>query len=425
MMVMKGSGHCWRRDSLTSWSMITWPNACVKYLLFKPKKESQWLSGQAECRNPSQSVVAKSVKYPAEARGWITLNCSGLSSDQQAIVVAKTGANLKFETAVSSMRPCFPDYVASTKAKKWNAAFLADPPHGFHEDEFHHAKPGDSIVFEEVEAFLSEYGVQAEDFTGEFDEAESAEILAANWKDRRNEIARLQKTQNFKQVSKIQHQFKENLSEVKERIRCRKCNKLGHWARECTMAKGKGKSSASSSDWSGQANGAALVEGQPLNEPWCCLNIRWFLALVLVLSILAVARRWLVKQHSMSCSGCMRKEDRAAMPSQTERFVCLWKQQRRVGRPPCCSVVPPWRTLEPHWILVRALYPWTEVSHKSCKSTVQVNSWSTSWTSLRVKHWCVSNLMPTKLLLRASDLPKQLRSWPEVSNSWPSLRPDV
>ena len=222
---------------------------------------AEWTSRVQESFSKCRRKV--SVEFPSEARGWITLNCSGLSSDQLAIVVAKTGGDLKFETVVSSMRSCFPDYVASTKAKKSNATFLADAPHGFHEDEPHHAEPGDSIVFEEVEAFLSEYG---EDFTGEFDEAESAEILAANWKDRRNEIACLQKTRNFKQVSKIQQQFKEDLSEVKKRTRCRKCNKLGHWARECPMSKGKGKSSASSSDRPGQANGAALVEGQSTNE---------------------------------------------------------------------------------------------------------------------------------------------------------------
>jgi hypothetical protein len=54
--------------------------------------------------------------------------------------------------------------------------------------------------------------VLAEDMTGEFDEAESAEILAANWKDRRNEIARLQKSRNFKQVTKVQQQFRDDLS---------------------------------------------------------------------------------------------------------------------------------------------------------------------------------------------------------------------
>ena len=319
---------------------------CLREVFALQAKEgesvAEWTSRVQESFSKCRRQV--SVEFPAEARGWITLNYSGLSSRS----AGHSGGQNRWKSQVwdSGFKhaPLIPDYVASTKAKKWNAAFLADPPHGFHEDEFHHAEPGDSIVFEEVEAFLSEYGVQAEDFTGEFDEAESAEILAANWKDRRNEIARLQKTQNFKQV--FQHQFKENLSEVKKRTRCRKSNKLGHWARECTMAKGKGKTSASSSDWSGQAHGAALVEGQPLNEPWCCLNICWFLALVLVLSSLAVARRWLVKQHSMSCSGCMRKGDRAAMPSQTERFVCLWKQQRRVfqpwGRSPSGHQRPQW-----------------------------------------------------------------------------------
>lgn len=93
---------------------------CLREVFALQAKEgeslAEWTSRVQESFSKCRCQV--SVEFPAEARGWITLNCSGLSSDQRAIVVAKTGGNLKFETVVSSMRPCFPDYVASTKAKK-------------------------------------------------------------------------------------------------------------------------------------------------------------------------------------------------------------------------------------------------------------------------------------------------------------------
>eukprot|EP00435_Cladocopium_sp_Y103_P051731 s413_g16.t1 len=198
-----------------------------------------------------------SVDFPPEARG--------LSPDQRAIVMAKTGGDLKFETVVSSMRSCFPDYVAS-KSKKTSAALVIDQQ-GFIAEDESYGDHGDSVVFDEVEAFLSEYGVHADELTGEFDEAESAEILAANWKEKRSEIARLQKSRNLRAVTKVQQQFRDDLSEVKKRTRCRRCNKVGHWARECPMPKGKGKGATSAaSDRSTTASGAALVETQPTSE---------------------------------------------------------------------------------------------------------------------------------------------------------------
>eukprot|EP00435_Cladocopium_sp_Y103_P031818 s2602_g8.t1 len=225
---------------------------------------AEWTSRVQETFSKCRRKV--SVEFPPEARGWITLNNAGLSPDQRAIVVAKTGGDLKFETVVTSMRSCFPDYVASGKTKKATTAYLADPPSLHGDDDSTALDAHDAVAFDEVEAFLADYGVSHDENQGEFDEAESAEILAATWRDKRNEIARLQKSRNFKQVTKVQQQFKEDLNEVKKRTRCRKCNKLGHWARECPQqGKSKGKGSMSSADRS-IASGAAMVEQSSVNE---------------------------------------------------------------------------------------------------------------------------------------------------------------
>eukprot|EP00435_Cladocopium_sp_Y103_P008629 s763_g2.t1 len=187
-----------------------------------------------------------SVDFPAEARGWVALNCSGLSADQRAIVTAKSGGDLKFETVVSSLRSCFPDYVANSKSKKVSPVMVV-AHHDEVEDEPQPVMDGsDAVVFEEVEAFLSEHGIQhTEVEPGEFDEIETAEILAATWKERRTEIAKLQRSRNFRQAVKVQQQFKEDVSEVKKR-----------------SSKGSG-----SSDKSLTASGAAMViEKEPKSE---------------------------------------------------------------------------------------------------------------------------------------------------------------
>lgn len=142
------------------------------------------------------------------------------------------------------------------KSKKSTPTFVAENP-GEIEDEIL-PDPGDAVIFDEVESFLQDHGIQHGEVDGEFDETETAELLAATWKEKRTEIARLQRSRNFRQVNKIQQQFKEDVNEVKKRTRCRRCSKVGHWARECPLPKGQGKGSSGSSE-KPQASGAAMV----------------------------------------------------------------------------------------------------------------------------------------------------------------------
>ena len=226
---------------------------------------AEWASRVQESFSKCRRKV--SVDFPSEARGWVVLNCSGLSADQRAIVTAKSGGILKFETVVASLRSCFPDYVVNSKTKKVSPVMVVA-----HQDEVNDEPPpemdaGDAVVFEEVEAFLSDHGIQHTDVEpGDFDETETAEILAATWKERRTEIAKLQRSRNFRQAVKVQQQFKEDASEVKKRTRCRRCNKLGHWARECPLPKGGGKGSGSSDKPSSVSTVAMVVEREGESE---------------------------------------------------------------------------------------------------------------------------------------------------------------
>lgn len=68
-------------------------------------------------------------------------------------------------------------------------------------------------------------------------EKETAEILAATWKEKRAEIARLQHSRKFNQAS-IELSRRSSLvrcevGEVRRQTRCFKCQKVDHWARNC------------------------------------------------------------------------------------------------------------------------------------------------------------------------------------------------
>ena len=195
--------------------------------------------------------------FPATARGWITLNCAGLSEEQKAIIKAKTQGSLEFDDVSKAFRSCFPMYKAGTRAKKPIGALAVD------EDPI---SPGvsDEDRFDDVQSFLAEHsGVKAGENV-ELSESETAEALAVSWKERRTEIAKVNQARRFTKTSSSgmssgpRRNFRSEVDELKKRTRCRRCGKLGHWARECRSAPSGADASGSSS--APHATGVSYVE---------------------------------------------------------------------------------------------------------------------------------------------------------------------
>lgn len=240
---------------------------CLSEVFNLTAKEGENMAGWCSRVQESFAKCRRKVNvdFPSEARGWVALHQSGLSHDQRAVVTARAGGELKFDVIASSLRSCFPEFQVAAKSKKPASAYLAQQHESDSVDES--VEPRDGVVFTEVEALLAEYGVHdKEDAEGEiFEEAEAVEILAATWKEKRSEISKLQKSRNFRQVSQVQRQFKQDVADVKRRARCWRCQQVGHFSRDCSKPKGygKGSSAAASSDRTASVSGAAMVEDRP------------------------------------------------------------------------------------------------------------------------------------------------------------------
>ena len=200
----------------------------------------QWCARSRECFD--RCARKTGVKFPEEARGWILLNCSGMSEGDRAVCLARAQGDLKFDTLSQAMRSCFPEYVVAKK--RFNAAHLVEDPA---------VEPQDPVEesFKDVELFLTEHGLAGE-YEGvdpvdgdEYDEEEAAEILAATWRERRAELNQVQKGRKFHSHDKrgtsssaasgkeFRRSFRVQVEELKQRTRCRRCGKIGHWQREC------------------------------------------------------------------------------------------------------------------------------------------------------------------------------------------------
>ena len=164
--------------------------------------------------------------FPPQAQGWIALNCAGFSEEQKAIIKAKAQGKLDIDSIMSSMRSCFPQYKAGKARKPMSGTYLAED-----------AELSDG--FADVEAFIADHELELEESDEPIPESEAAEALAASWKERRAEIAKLRRDRRFDAAQASRKSFRVEIEELKRRTKCRKCGKVGHWARECRSAPSK------------------------------------------------------------------------------------------------------------------------------------------------------------------------------------------
>eukprot|EP00435_Cladocopium_sp_Y103_P053201 s487_g17.t1 len=194
------------------------------------------------------------VNFPEQARGWIALNCAGLSEEQKAIVKAKTQGSLDFDAVSAALRSCFPQYRASGRKK---ATGVLQVEQQDDDDKREHQ-------FDDIEAFLTEHNMAFQDDSREgedqFSETEAAEALAISWKERRREIAEFQQARQFGAAGKSKRSFRIEVEELKKRTRCRKCNKLGHWARECRASGTQSSADGGTSTTTGTSFNYVAVE---------------------------------------------------------------------------------------------------------------------------------------------------------------------
>lgn len=212
------------------------------------------------------------VSFPTEARGWILLHRAGLSTEQQAVILARAQGSLKRDDISTAMRSCYPELTLGTR-KSTAAHVVESVDEPVDADERPDVDDGD---FKDVELLLAEHEPMSTADVGDssevFWESEVAEVLAVSWKEKRSELNKLQKQRKFTAAKELRRSFRIEVEELKKKTKCHRCGKQGHWSRECRQPRrddagkgfGKGKNPTSSST-PPRPSGAAMVETEPLD----------------------------------------------------------------------------------------------------------------------------------------------------------------
>ena len=155
------------------------------------------------------------------------------------MVIARARGDLKRESVAAALRSCYPELVVGKRP----AVALAEDLPGDLE-----AEPDLwDEQFSDVEQLLEDHlpgGTDTPADADTFQESEVAEVLAATWKERRQELNRLQKTRQFQKAKEVKRSFRVEVEEMKRHSTCNRCGRKGHWARECRAKdtrRGQGK----------------------------------------------------------------------------------------------------------------------------------------------------------------------------------------
>lgn len=180
-----------------------------------------------------------------------------ISSEQQAVVLARSQGVMKRVELGTAMRSCYPEY-ARTRKEVYGAGMVDDS----RLDDLDPAADPDEVdasaQFEDVEQFLAEYSLESSDEV--IEEADAAEALAVSWKERRGDLNRLQKSRRFGDATRLRREFRVEVGELKKRTRCHKCNQVGHWSRERRSGKSSGKGKSKSSAMTGASGKGSASE---------------------------------------------------------------------------------------------------------------------------------------------------------------------
>ena len=169
------------------------------------------------------------IAFPDMVKGCLCLHRCGLSDDQRAVVLGRTGGNYEIASIAPALGSCFLEYRVPKLNRRSHGVFVSEMPIEKEEEE-EIDKDARIDGLEDVEKFINED--DESDVTLDVDEVR--EVLATAWKQKRQEISKERLRRGFGEPSKstatsATRSFRTEVEDLKLRTKCNRCGHVGMW----------------------------------------------------------------------------------------------------------------------------------------------------------------------------------------------------
>ena len=165
-------------------------------------------------------------------KGYLCLHRCGLSDDQRAVVLGRTGGKCEIAAIALALRSSFPEYWLPKLSRRSHGVFVSEMPHETEEEE-ERDEEDSSDDLDDVENFLNE----DDESDLVLKEGEVRELRASAWNQKRK-ISKEKLRRGFGRPSKsaanaATRKFRAEVEELKLRTKRNRCGNVENWAREC------------------------------------------------------------------------------------------------------------------------------------------------------------------------------------------------
>ena len=183
------------------------------------------------------------MKLPSVAKGYLLLRFSRLPADKKAVVMAAARQSYEETDVAAALRTTYPDNLWTT-SRSSHPVNVVDHALETHEED----EQADEV--QEVLAAFNEEEPQMEDNNEPIEEQDAIDVLLS-WKQTRTQINREKLSRGLG--------GSQDLRKLEARVKCFKCQKVGHFSRNCPLRKSKGKGSGKGDTTSSQSSRVSFV----------------------------------------------------------------------------------------------------------------------------------------------------------------------
>ena len=209
----------------------------------KVEKNESTAAFTGKARAAFTAAEAEGVKLPSVAKGYLLLRFSRLPSDKKAVVMAAARQSYEEMDIAAALRTTYPDNLWAS-SRSHHPVNVAEPVIEMQEEEDH----ADEV--QEVLAAFNEEDPHVEDTNEPIEEQDAIDVLLS-WKQTRTQISREKLARGLG--------GSQDLRKLEARVKCFKCQKVGHFSRNCPLRKNKGKGGGKGDNSASQSSRVSFV----------------------------------------------------------------------------------------------------------------------------------------------------------------------